>query len=159
MSEDFDAFWSVYPRREGANPKSPARTRFERAVSKGAKADDIIRAAKAYASDPSTKQGTPYVAQAVTWLNQRRWEDYLENPAPTARAPEKPTHGLPWGNGIWLQQDTDEWIAWRLFSGSAPTDRYGGWTFPSRWPPDLEQASNTTDLSGNGLFPIDVTPV
>jgi hypothetical protein len=142
MSADFDAFWVAYPKRQGLNPKHPARTKFDRAVANGAAAQDIIKGAKAYASDPSTKIGTEFVAMAATWLNQRRWEDYAAQAAtPVAPKLGNPTHAHPWGSVIWLMADTAEWTAWRLSTGkSYPLDRYGGWSFPARWPPGFEAA-------------------
>lgn len=94
--ERFDEFWAAYPKRDGANPKHPAKLKFEGAVRAGADPAAIIAGARAYASAESTKVGTPYVAQAVVWLNQRRWEDYAAAalPAPTG-PPQPPRAGLP----------------------------------------------------------------
>jgi hypothetical protein len=76
----FDEFWKVYPKREGANPKSPARKLFETAVKSRHEIQAIIGGAKRYAAecDRTKIAGTPHVAQAVTWLRQARWEDYPE---------------------------------------------------------------------------------
>jgi hypothetical protein len=75
---EFEEFWKAYPRRQGANPKHPARKKFEAFVKSGISAETIISAAKSYAADERKLNhvGTPYVAQAVTWLNQQRFEDY-----------------------------------------------------------------------------------
>ena len=75
--EAFEQFWKAYPKREGANPKAPARKSFDAAVRSGADPPAIVAGAVAYAADPSTKIGTSYVAQAVTWLNQKRWQDHV----------------------------------------------------------------------------------
>jgi uncharacterized protein YdaU (DUF1376 family) len=83
--EEFEQFWQAYPHREGANPKAPARKAWATAVKTETNPQTIIAAAKAYATDPSTKVGTPYVAQAVTWLHQQRWQDYAEKAAEYAR--------------------------------------------------------------------------
>lgn len=80
--EDFDRFWLAYPKRRGSNPKMPARVKFGRIVGEGIEAAAIIAGAKAYAESEASNVGTPYIAQAVTWLNQRRWEDYKPT-APT----------------------------------------------------------------------------
>src|SRR6516164_7155197 len=74
--EVFEQFWKEYPKREGANPKAPARKAFLAAVKAGTDPQAIIAGASNYAAAPSTKIATPYVAQAVTWLHQHRWEDY-----------------------------------------------------------------------------------
>lgn len=80
--DDFDRFWKAYPRRDGANPKQPARDKFARWVRKGAAPEAMIEAAEAYhrECEASGQIGTPYVAQAQTWLNQRRWSDYEPDP-------------------------------------------------------------------------------
>lgn len=78
IEEEFEKFWKSYPKREGANPKAPARKSFFAAVKSGADPPAITAGAAAYAADPSTKIGTSYVAQAVTWLNQKRWEDHVQ---------------------------------------------------------------------------------
>jgi hypothetical protein len=76
VDEAFDRFWKAYPRRDGANPKQPARDKFARWVRKGAAPDVLIKAAEAYRRqcEASGQIGTPYVAQAQTWLNQQRWQ-------------------------------------------------------------------------------------
>jgi hypothetical protein len=77
-SEGFERFWLAYPRRKGSNPKHPARLKFSRAVKSGVDPEAIISGAKNYAQEACP--GTEFICMAVTWLNQRRWEDY----APTA---------------------------------------------------------------------------
>lgn len=89
-ADRFDDFWKAYPKRDGANPKEPARKKFTAAVKAGADAETIISAAVRYAREMREKQqfGTPYVAQAVTWLNQQRWGDYQPTAPPMgAQAP------------------------------------------------------------------------
>jgi hypothetical protein len=82
----FDEFWKVFPKREGANPKHPARKAFLTAVKAGTDPQAIIAGARAYAVNPETKPGTPYVPQAVTWLHQRRWEDQSRPQGRSAQA-------------------------------------------------------------------------
>lgn len=88
----FIRFWQAYPKREGSNPRLPARDKFGRAVKAGADPEEIVAGAAAYRRqcDDSEQTGTPYVAQAVTWLNQRRWEDYAINDPPEPGAREYP---------------------------------------------------------------------
>jgi hypothetical protein len=92
----FEEFWGKYPKRDGANPKEPARKKFLAAVKSGADPEAIIRAAKRSADEARSNGqiGTPYVPQAVTWLNQQRWGDY---PALTviAGTPTPPDPSLP----------------------------------------------------------------
>lgn len=70
--DSFEVFWKAYPKRDGSNPKSPARIRFL-AASKDTPADQIIAAARIYAS--SITGDRKFVAQAITWLNQKRYLD------------------------------------------------------------------------------------
>lgn len=69
----FPDFWLAYPRREGSNPKKPARERFIRLIAKGVRPEALIAAAQALAVEHPTP--TRFVPQAVTWLNQERFED------------------------------------------------------------------------------------
>jgi hypothetical protein len=83
-NDDFETFWSVYPSRHPhSNPKKPARLKFETAIKRGADPADIIRRARHYAACVAANVGDPrYIAQAQTWLNQERWNDYQEAPEP-----------------------------------------------------------------------------
>lgn len=79
VESQFDDFWLAYPKRDGSNPKHPAKLKFDLAVKAGANPDLLIDAAKRY-SQHCTKSGsfgTEYVKQAVTWINQKCWEDDL----------------------------------------------------------------------------------
>lgn len=69
----FEEFWSAYPRREGPNPKKPARDRFLRLVVKGADPEKLIEAARRLADEHPTP--TRFVPQAQTWLSQERWDE------------------------------------------------------------------------------------
>ena len=97
LSDPFDEFWGAYPKRDGSNPKHPAKKKFLAAVKSGVEAESIIAGARRYAGDLASKQivGTPYVKQAVTWLNARMWEDQAHHPTgpPNGAAGWKP--GLP----------------------------------------------------------------
>jgi uncharacterized protein YdaU (DUF1376 family) len=77
-ASQFEIFWQVYPRREGANPKKPAFKKFAAAIMRGVDPAAIILGAKNYAAEVERqgKAGTQFVAQAVTWLNQERWADH-----------------------------------------------------------------------------------
>lgn len=130
MSDDFDAFWAAYPRRRGANPRAPAKTSWDRAIKRGASPEAILAGARAYAGDPSTKVGTEFVAQAVTWLNQRRWEDY----APQTSHARADIPGQPMA--VLVAVDSPQWEAWAKHLGKTPpVNREFGWYFPSEWPP------------------------
>lgn len=72
-SDRFEEFWKAYPKRTGQNPKKPARDKYNKIV-KTVDPQTLIDAAASYArqqqgSDPK------FIAQAITWLNQERWQD------------------------------------------------------------------------------------
>jgi hypothetical protein len=71
----FESFWDAYPKRQGPNPKQTARVAYERAVNRGAVIAAIRRGLEAYKRSNPGVDGAKYIAQAATWLNQRRWED------------------------------------------------------------------------------------
>ena len=56
--------------------------KFAKAVKDGADPSTIIAGAKTYATSVVGKE-QKYVAHPTTWLNQGRWEDETEEPAPT----------------------------------------------------------------------------
>lgn len=101
----FDEFNKVYPHNPSRRDKVKARALFMRITAPGgtdtrsknkdsggledlhleASADDIVKAAKAYwkslpaVSQTSYSRDTTYVPYAYVWLNQGRYEDYLED--------------------------------------------------------------------------------
>lgn len=109
----FEDFWKVYPRRDGANPKEPARKKFVALLKSGADADDIIAGASGYWNElqRTGKIGTTYVAQAVTWLNQDRWKDYLPRAEDAARRTaqdaDMAARGYEWVEGVGWQKKLD----------------------------------------------------
>lgn len=72
-TDDFNEFWSVYPRKES---KGQARLAWARALRK-ATPSDIIQGAARYRDDPN-REGE-FTAHAATWLNGERW---LDDPLP-----------------------------------------------------------------------------
>lgn len=76
----FEEFWKIYPSRQNhQNPKKPARDKFRAAVKSGTDPGAIIAGARQYAENVKATGTDPkFVAQAATWLNQRRWEDEPE---------------------------------------------------------------------------------
>lgn len=77
-SDDFEEFWKAYPKRAGANPKTPAEKLFAAAVKAGADPADIIGGARRCAIADAAKIGTEFIPQAVKWLRDKRWRDYPE---------------------------------------------------------------------------------
>ena len=76
-TDDFEAFWRVFPHRQG-DPKKPAYISWR-------KLDVEDReSAKAGASEWESVwrhvSNRQFVPQAVTWLNQRRWESPPSRP-------------------------------------------------------------------------------
>ena len=98
MGVPFIEFWAAYPKRQGANPKAPAETKFLRAVASGVDAKAIINGARVYAEHCVANKitNTPYVAQAVTWLNQKRWEDYTDDKPKIDFDAVAAAHGYKW---------------------------------------------------------------
>lgn len=76
----FEEFWKAYPRRDGANPRSPAEKKFKALVKSGIDPQIMVAGAAALALAESGKGniGTKFIPQAMTWLNQQRWSDHAE---------------------------------------------------------------------------------
>jgi len=74
---DWEKFRAEYPKRGGSNPWQPARKKFDALIKSGENPEIIITGATVYrvSMERNCQIGTPYVCQAQTWLNQRRWED------------------------------------------------------------------------------------
>lgn len=81
----FERFWDTYPSRGPAsNPKKLALDAFRRKVDAGALVEDILRGVEGFAAAVGRQQaqdGDRYdprgaVCQAVTFLNQERYNDY-----------------------------------------------------------------------------------
>lgn len=79
VSEHFDRFWKVYPKKVG---KPAAEKNFARAVKAGADPEDIIAGARRYAQSEQVARG--YVKHPQGWLTDQRWLDDI--PAPTQGA-------------------------------------------------------------------------
>lgn len=75
VDSEFEEFWAAYPSRSPhANPKKPAKLKYAAIRKQNVSHETIVNAAKAYAI-AMLGRDTLYIAQAVTWLNQRRFED------------------------------------------------------------------------------------
>lgn len=133
--DEFDRFWDAFPKRDGANPKEPARKKFVAMCKSGVDASEIIAGAAAYAAAEAkrSKVGTPYITQAVTWLNQQRWKDYGQQAEPKINA-NAPT--------IFIEAGTAAWKAWDTHlrtTGQKPKppmqsrQGFGNW-FPAQFP-------------------------
>jgi hypothetical protein len=143
----FDELMRAYPRRDGSNPLKPARDKFFAKVRRGADADAIITAAKAYAAecDRQKKTGTEFVKQAQFWLSQESWRDNEILP------PAPPSH--PLATLVKVFTETPQWEAWvkhwrATRGGVEPNeidirDETGrlrrGFLFKSEWPPSSDR--------------------
>lgn len=80
--EDFEKFKGEYPKRDGANPWTPAEKLFDAALASGTELDALLSAARNYRAECDRKglTKTDKVAQAQTWLRQKRWTDYADKP-------------------------------------------------------------------------------
>jgi hypothetical protein len=110
-NDEFERFKGAYPKREGAQPWQPARAAFERAVRNGEDPARIIGAARKYADecDRTKITRTEKVAQALTWLNQKRWTDYLDGTeADTRRRAEQDL--LMEARGYFWSDDAGKWV-------------------------------------------------
>lgn len=129
VEQAFAEFKSVYPKRKGANPWVPAQRSFEKAVKK-TQPQTIIDGARVYAAEQRDlgNAGTPFVCQAVTWLNQQRWKDYQRRALPVKAL-------------TWIAMIDPRWraMAGRYYAerGNLPPHVAGlggqGWRFPSEW--------------------------
>jgi hypothetical protein len=138
-NEHFEEFWRAYPRRDGANPKEPAAKLFHAAVKAGEDPDRIIAGARRCVAVEAKNIGTPYIPQAVKWLRDKRWRDYL------AEA-EQATQAL--SQMFYAKADSEQLAAWdqhaRSLRGKGlPRDRNGGWYVPAEWPPGYQPKGNS----------------
>jgi hypothetical protein len=92
-NDGFDRFWRIYPSRgDATNPKKPAREKFAKLVARGVDPEQIVAGTEGYraAMRKQGQDGTRFVAQAITFLNQETWEQYLPRPG-AARPVASPT--------------------------------------------------------------------
>jgi hypothetical protein len=80
FNAEFDAFWKLYPRRKGPNPKAPAEKAFHAAVRSGVQPSALVCAVKKFAAAEAGKAGTEFIPMTLTWLEQRRFEEYGPDP-------------------------------------------------------------------------------
>lgn len=120
--DGFAEFRSIYPKRNVAFPTTPARKRWLEARRRGAKPEEIIAGAKAYAAEQQRigKVGTEFVKTADSWLHQQRWMDY----GPTASAVASPPAPVTVADDTWRERIR----TWRA--------RGGHWPWRPSPPPD-----------------------
>jgi len=87
LIKSFDLFWNSCPRKVG---KKKAKAEYERIVKKGeATEEQLIEGMKNYAEMVKGKDQS-YVVHPLTWLNQGRWDDEVQQP-------QKMGQGRVWG--------------------------------------------------------------
>lgn len=111
--ETFGRFKAAYPKRDGQQDWPKAQVAFDRFVSAGIDAEEIIRGAELYAADVRRRgvERTKYVKQARSWLNGRLWEEMNEQAAPVGgpsvppgwprNLPDPETCFSAWSRGQW----------------------------------------------------------
>jgi hypothetical protein len=89
FAEEFEKFWSAYPRRVD---RGDAELAYAKAIKAGATHDELLLGAMRYAAerdrvrDPAERR--KYTRHAATWLNKKSW---LNEPEPVR---DKPPDGL-----------------------------------------------------------------
>ena len=74
--DPFDTLWSVFPKRNGSNPKKPAAELFDKLVRhKAVDPDEIVAGAERYAVVVRKIEDRSHIKQLKTWLNQECWKD------------------------------------------------------------------------------------
>ena len=95
----FAEFWSIYPKREGGNPKRKAEQLFAGLVKRGIPEQRIIDRAKLLATrHPKPSQ---FVPMAKTWLAGEDFEDDV--------SPPKPANDQQWGKRLDYARKRREW--------------------------------------------------
>lgn len=115
-NDDFERFRAAYPKRDGTDPKEPARKKFEAMVKSGINPDLIIAGAEVFAAAEQKRGniGSRFIPHSATWLNKRQWEDHQPQ-RETSAASEAESWRIPVEN--W-RRDPSTWAshAW----GPAP---------------------------------------
>jgi hypothetical protein len=75
----FGHFWAVFPKKKG---KAAAYAAWQKALTRGADPNVIIKAAEQYRDDPSRDPGKTKYPQG--WLSDERYADEADAPAPAA---------------------------------------------------------------------------
>lgn len=73
----FDEFWSAYPKKVG---KGAAEKAWKKAKVNGHKAQVMAALDAQKSSEQWQRDGGQYIPNPSTWLNQRRWEDEIQQP-------------------------------------------------------------------------------
>jgi len=94
--EHFDQFWKEYPRKVG---KPKAKQAFYKAVKKEETFDAVMDGLRRYKNTERwtravTAGELDFIPHPTTWLNQRRWEDEIPEPAQRVPGVKESEHGM-----------------------------------------------------------------
>ena len=107
IDDAFELFWRSCPRREGANPKRPAKLKYTVLV-RTIKPEDLQRAADLWRKAEENNKDrradrARFIPMVITWLNQYRFEQLLEDTP--ALTPEQEAYmakrGYIWTGNKW----------------------------------------------------------
>lgn len=87
--EGFEDFWKFFPPRAGGNPKAKAASAYRARRGEGHEADEILAGARRYSAfiKATGKEGTEYVKQAVTFLNEKAFLEPWDLPRDVKESP------------------------------------------------------------------------
>ncbi|HBN8069026.1 hypothetical protein ACM7US_30225 [Pseudomonas aeruginosa] len=89
-SEEFNRFWSEYPRRHRSGSKKPAWKAWKARLRAGVKPEELIQAAKNYHALMSAegRVGTQYVRRPETFIGpDEHWQECVGEQSPTGACP------------------------------------------------------------------------
>lgn len=90
LDRRFEKFWKSYPRKVG---KGAAEKSFKKYKPDDALTERMIASVEAHKrSDQWRRDGGQYIPHPATWLNQRRWEDELEEEPLPFSDPQEPSY-------------------------------------------------------------------
>jgi hypothetical protein len=149
----FDEFWKEYPKRDGDNPKLPAKMKFDSLVKTGIDPEIIIAGVKRYSVKATEQQhvGTKYVAHALKWLSEQRWAD-IAAVAFIASSRIAPP-------GEFIVEGTMEWACWERHlrettgRGSPVTDSNHNNGFRRGWYRTTKVPSGYDEATGERITP------
>lgn len=132
--EGFAEWFAAYPKRDGANPRAPAASRYASTIKAGIPSETLLRAVRAYAKECERKGkiGTEYVKQAQYWLSakDRLWEHYAAQPEAAKPRGEGPDEYLASLSDDRWRDEVNRWRA-----------RLGYWPLRTRTPPPDDPAT------------------
>lgn len=106
IEEEFDKFWSVYPRHDAKQPALKAYRIARREMS----AEVLLASARGYAAARSG-QDQKFTALAATWLNNRRWSDE-SIAAAVAKPPAEDADRAQWRTRLKGWSERRLWLSW-----------------------------------------------